>query len=202
MCHCFVDATPHSDDCSHKTWGDFLRDLDDGLDANRRVVTAVRFDGVDQPSFRTPELAELGLSSVKRLDVETDEADQVLSSTADTARAGIAVVTQNVREAADTFRGMDVGIANARLVEIADVIKQLTLLTTALTQAAGVNLGSLVCGEMSGTDIVDAVGLQLEQLLTAQEARDWFAVADCLEFELAPALDSWRFVFDAIEGGN
>jgi hypothetical protein len=164
------------------------------------VVTAVRFDGVDQPSFRTPQLATLGLSTLKRLDVETDAAADVLASTAETARTGIAVVARSAREAADGFRGVDVGSANARLAEVAGVIQQLTLLTTALSRAAGTDLGSLPCGSVSGEEIVDAVGLQLEQLLTAQEARDWYAVADCLEFELAPALDSWRLVFDAIEG--
>ena len=201
MCQCYVDQTPQVGDFSHKTWGDLLQALDNDLGPTHRVVTAVRFDGVDQPSFRTPELAGLGLARLTRLEVQTDAAADVLAETAQTARAGIAVVARNLRQTADSFRGTDVGAANAHLADVAGVIQQLTLLTTALAQAAGVDLSALPCGSVSGAEIVDAVGLQLEQLLTAQEARDWYAVADCLEFELAPALDSWRLVFDAIEGG-
>ena len=43
-----------------ETWGDLLERLDRTLVADGRVVTAVRFDGVDQPSFRDAELAGLG----------------------------------------------------------------------------------------------------------------------------------------------
>ena len=34
-----------------QTWGELLADLDGRLAHDRRIVTAARFDGVDQPSF-------------------------------------------------------------------------------------------------------------------------------------------------------
>jgi hypothetical protein len=200
MCRCVVDRIPQVDDFSHKTWGDFLRGLDEALEPDGRVVTVVRFDGVAQPSFRDPEFAFRRLSTLDVLEVETEAAAEVLASTAATARAGVAVIAHSVREMADTFRGTDVGGANERLAEVAGVIGQLTLLTAALSKAAGTDLDVLDCGPVSGADIVDAVGGRLEQLLGAQEARDWFAAADCLEFDLAPAIDRWRLVFDALEG--
>jgi len=201
MCQCYVDQAADSRDLSRKTWGELLQTLDDNLGSSHRVVTAVRFDGVDQPSFRMPELAAVGLSTFSRVEVETDATVDVLAETAETARTGIAVVARSVREVAEEFRGVEVGTANARLAEVGGVIRQLTLLTTALAQAAGINLADLPCRSMSGAELVDAVSLRLEQLVVAQEARDWYAVADCLEYELAPALDSWRLIFDSIEGG-
>jgi hypothetical protein len=187
------------DEFAHKTWGDVLTALDRRLGPEHRVVTAVRFDGVDQPSFRAGELATLGIATLDRVEVETAPAAEVLTSTATTARAGVVVIARSVREMADTFRGADVCGANARLAEVAGVIGELTLLTAALSKAAGTDLDVLHCGAVSGAEIVDAVGGRLEQLLTAQEARDWCAAADCLEFDLAPAIDRWRLVFDALE---
>ena len=37
-----------------KTWGQLLDALEQGVGTERVVVTAVRFAGVDQPSFREP----------------------------------------------------------------------------------------------------------------------------------------------------
>jgi len=41
-----------------KTWGQLLNALEQGVDAERAVVTAVRFGGVDQPSFLRVRSAE------------------------------------------------------------------------------------------------------------------------------------------------
>jgi hypothetical protein len=199
MCQCFVDSTLQVVDFSQKTWGEILQALDAAAAAEGRVVTVVRFDGVAQPSFRSPELASQKGVAVACVEVETAVADDVLSDTAATARAGLSVISQNVREMADIFRGSDVAGANARLAEVAGVIGQLTLLTAALSKAAGTDLDALHCGLESGADIVNGVGGRLEQLLGAQQARDWCAAADCLEYDLAPAIDRWRLVFDAIE---
>jgi hypothetical protein len=51
----------------------------------------------------------------------------------------------------------------------------------------------------SATQIIDGVGVGLQRLLVWQTAHDWVGAADCLEFDLAPALDRWSSVFDVVE---
>ena len=67
MAHCLVNDTLESFDFLPETWGRVLATLDARLVASRRVVTAVRFDGVDQPSFRSANLAAADLSMVRAL---------------------------------------------------------------------------------------------------------------------------------------
>ncbi len=63
---------------------------------------------------------------------------------------------------------------------------------------AGADVESLACGVGTGAEVMGAVGVVLDTLAQAQEARDWVAVADTLEFDLAPALLEWGGLFDAV----
>jgi hypothetical protein len=68
MVDCLVNDIPERFDFLPETWGALLAGLDRRISAGRRVVTAVRFDGVDQPSFRHPDLAGVALERIARID--------------------------------------------------------------------------------------------------------------------------------------
>ena len=141
-----------------------------------------------------------------RVEVESAEADDLLHDTITTARDSVAVLAAGAIQVADTFRGLNINEAHTCFGELAEGVRQLTLLTAALATAAVVDLSSLWCGPPgafsshgpeTASQIIDGVGVGLQRLLVWQAAHDWVGAADCLEFDLAPALDRWSTVFDA-----
>jgi hypothetical protein len=199
MTACLVDRTPQDADFAPETWGELLAAIDGRLATRHRLVTAVRFDGVDQPSFRGADASARRVATLASLEVETESVDEVVSETSATAQSGIAVVSAACREIAAAFRRGDCVAANVRLVELVDVIRQLTLLTVTAVGATGLNLHTLACGATSAAERIDDACRALEALLDAQSRHDWQEAATCLDEALAPAIDQWASVFTAFE---
>jgi hypothetical protein len=200
MAECFVDADPLCVDPGLKTWGDLLATLEHTLEGEGRLVTAVRFDGVDQPSFREASAAARPLTAVDVVEVGTSTERELLQDTVDAAREGIAALIGASLDIADRLRAGDVAGGNEQLREFFDAVRTLTALTAAVADTNGVSLDALRCEGGSGVDVMNGVATMLGRMLTAQQDADWVATADCLQHEPAPAIGQWRTVFDALEG--
>src|SRR5262245_46658580 len=102
MPDCLINNEPSTPLPGRETWGDWLADLDTALAHDRRIVTAARFDGVDEPSFRTAPVAAWPLGGFGRIEVETADTLALLAETLDMARDSLPVLATNARQAAQT----------------------------------------------------------------------------------------------------
>jgi hypothetical protein len=198
MFECAVNGEPKTFDSGLKTWGDLLDELDVDAAADRQAVTVVRFNGVDQPSFRRAELLAAPLASIGTLEIETVDRTQLLRATLGQAGHSLPVLAASACRAASAFRSADLKGANEQLVSLVEAVRTLTILTVASATAAGTELEELACGVGSGADVLGGVGVVLDTMSVSQSGRDWPAVADALENDLAPALLQWGVVFDAM----
>lgn len=194
-----VNRQPTTLNSGLKTWGELLEELDLDCEADRRTVTEVRFDGVDQPSFRSLELARRPLSSFARIEVEMVDRTRLLRNSLGAAGNSLPVLAASACRAAASFRGHDLAGAHHQLTALIEAVRTLTILTVASATAAGTDLEHLPCGAHSGSDVLGGVGVALDSLAQWQQGRDWIAVADGLEYDLAPALLQWGVVFEAMQ---
>ncbi len=181
-----------------KSWGDLLDVLDDQCAEGLTTVTAVRFGGVDQPSFRATNLALQPLAVLGCIEIETSDRTRLLLGTLGTATQSLPGLAAAACRTANAFRGSDMVAANAQLTAMVEAIRTLTMLTAASATAAGTTLEDLPCGANRATDVLAAVGVVLDTLAQWQQGHDWIAVADALEYDLAPALLEWGAIFDAM----
>ena len=197
MAHCLVNDTAKTFEICPETWGQMLDSLDRTLVADGRVVTAVRFDGVDQPSFRAGALASADLAGIARIDIDADRAAALLTAAVDAAADSLPGLVTGVRMAAAALR--DGGpAAQTDLVALIAAVQALVALAGAAATAAQVSLG--------GTSVQDAPvvaachGLEtaLHGLVAHQAAERWNDLADALDATLAPAIARWTDVLDTI----
>jgi len=199
MPECVLDGVPTPVDSACKSWGELLGALDRRLTAEGRAVTVVRFEGVDQPSFREAHRAGQDLTAVSRIDVESLDVRSLLRETVRVAEEGLTVLAGGSRRVAEAFRGTNVEDANRQLIGFLGAVGHLTTLTGAIGQAGGIDLSTLTCGSSTAAKAIDRVASTLGALASCQQAQNWPAVADGLEHDLAPALAGWRDVLDAID---
>lgn len=199
MVECLVNDAPRRLDSGPETWGDLLKGLDEECAAGRETVTAVRFDGVDQPSFRGPDAAAHSLARVRRIDIEVVDRARLLRNTLGTAGRSLPSLAAAAGRVGQAFRGHDLVDAHQQLTSLVEAIRTLTMLTAASASAAGADLERLPCGAGTAADILGAVGVVLDVLAQGQQGSDWVAVADAMELDLAPTLLEWGVVFDAIQ---
>jgi hypothetical protein len=196
MRECLVNDAPVAVDFRPETWGELLEQLDRSLGLDRRVVTAVRFDGVDEPSFRAAAQTGRALGPVSRVDVSAVEASRLLEDALGAAADSLPALAAGARLTAAAYRA-GAPDAHGQLTALIGAIQSLVALTTAAATAARAAGG----GTPSGGAVAASCGAAetaLVALIDRHTRADWPALADALDGELAPSILDWQHVLGAI----
>lgn len=197
MAHCLVNDTLESFDFTPETWGQVLATLDRTLVTERRVVTAVRFDGVDQPSFRSGDLAAADLSQVARVDIDVEDAAALLAASVDAAGESLSSLVTGVGMTAAALRA-GAGDAQTQLVALVTAVQSLVTLTAAAATAANLSMGEAHGADASVVAACGGLEAALRRLVAHHADGRWTALADALDADLAPAIAGWHDVLEPI----
>jgi hypothetical protein len=180
------------------TWGELL----DIIDAQRAVcddvVTAVRLNGVDEPAFRSVHVRALPLSSHAEVFIETARPADLILQTIVAAEQVAGTIVEAALCLGGSYRGRDVAGANRALIDFAQSLGNLVVVTSAVAQAAEVDLHAVGDGRVSAVEMINHLIAHTDTLLTAQNAGDWTSVADVIEYDIAGAVRRWPMVLKAI----
>ena len=179
-----------------QTWGDLLTVLDADLAAAGEVVTAARLDGVDEPTYREPDFLDKKLAEVEHVDIEAGSPSELARRSVDEAAIALESLRAAARRIGTDFRGHDVSTANRDLSALSDGLRILVTTIHALAQILHLDLNGLDCDGEPAETRIEAAGEALRMLIEAHETEDWITVADVLEYDLDPALGSWRPLLD------
>jgi hypothetical protein len=194
----FRDGVEETVEFPRQSWGDVLAHLESRCAADGRLVTSVRFDGVDQPSFRDPAALRQPITNVATIDIDTSTPTGLLTQSLDEAVRAVGTLASAAERVGAAFRGFDIEQANLDLGELAQGLGTLIALAQALGQAAGVDLDVLATPDGTGSKMIADLTTQAESLIAASDGGDWITVADIIEYDLAPMLRQWSSLFDAL----
>jgi hypothetical protein len=180
-------------------WGDLLRRLEDDAAARGELVSAVRFDGVDDPSFPDPSRRGRPLSEVGTIEVETETPHALVQSALTEGESSAQTLAAAALAAANAFRTGDASTGNARLADFGEGVRFLIAILDTVVTALNVTLDSLESDGRPVTAHLAELMKQLESMIAAQQSRDWATVADILEYELHPSLGAVRAVFSLLK---
>jgi hypothetical protein len=187
----YVNDIPQELESVPETWGDLLATLDERASRSGVVLSAARFDGVEEPSFREPSVISRPLENVDRVDIQMAvpsaflrdcllETIQPLQQTADEARRLSAV-----------YRGHDVTSGHDGLKALAANLSATAVLADMLAGPLAIDLNGLSAEGVTAAQHLQQLGATVDSMVAAQEAKDWLTVADILEYELEPAIRRW-----------
>lgn len=149
-----------------------------------QVVERLQVNGCVIPEPSLEALHDLPLDGVTEIELESRSPRSVALASLDSSAGYLTRVREALDRAAALLRSGDVAAAN-RLY--ADILDALGVLVFSLGAAAA-TLGK--DGEPLGSVGAEASPL-LSSLVEAQGRRDWVRVADSLEHEVSPLLESW-----------
>jgi len=195
MSICTVNGLAHDIEAGLKTWGQLLTTLECGEGLERVVVVAVRFAGVDQPTFREPESLDLNLAGIAPIDVELSTTRELVAYAKETALGGLDALAESARQTADAFRLHDLSRAHSRLADFVTAFQLLTSLTVAVERSNESSGPSEA--DTPGSEILQRLDASLGALIDFDVNEDWISVADVLEYEIADLLPHWAAVMRA-----
>jgi hypothetical protein len=185
---------------SLETWVNLLDLADAAAAASGRAVTAVRCNGVVQPSFRAAEAAARSVATMGRIEIDTADASVRLEQTIAMARQSLTVLASSAVRTAGRFHAGDGEAAGHDLGGLIEAIRSLTVLTGAIASVIDLRRGGHGAVQMAdGTDVTVAVSRALRDLVECQTRQDWTRTAWCLERDLAPAVLRWQALFDRFD---
>lgn len=198
MARILVNELEHTAEPAPETWGELLERLDCASATDGRIVTAARFDGVEEPSFRDEALKATRLANWQTVEVRTDLPRRLLASCLREVSTGVEAMRTAVLRLASLFRGADVSMASAGLSHVAADLQTLVGLVNTLSGPLGLDLASFRADDGTIADHMQALEQHLEAIVQAQSDRDWLTVADVLEYDLEPSLGSWERIFASL----
>ena len=197
MLQIFINDVPGQVDATRQTWGDLLVSLDEQVAGDGLLLTSARFDGVDEPSFRDPEVTARRLNQVRRLDVETATPAVFLRQCLRDAIGPLNQAAEATLSLSARYRTFDLAGCHDGLTALAAELRGLTSLV-AMLGVLQIDLGSFSTDGVAAADQLERFGAALDAVVTAQESEDWLTVADVLEYDLEPAIRRWVDLLTAI----
>jgi hypothetical protein len=191
MLKIYVDHTPQNIQTAPKTWGDLLERLDGDAAAAGRILSSVRFDGVEEQSFREPSAVARQLRDLARVDVETAQPAAFLRECLLEAIPSLHETAQKTLDLATTYRGTDLKPGHEGLRALASDLGAIAVLSDMLSDPLGIDLTQLTVDGVSAAEHTRHLEQTVDALVSAQEAHDWVTVADVLEYELEPSIRRW-----------
>jgi len=181
-----------------ESWGPLLSRLEQEAVSRGEVVTEVRFDGVDEPTFWQPAQVDRPLLDVALVEVMTAPQGGLLDDALVQGAVAAGILAAAAIETGEAFRGTNPATANQQLADLCDGVRSLIALSSAAATAVGVRLDEQDWNGRSGSKQMADLGRQLESIIEAQQSQDWLTVADILEYDFHPALNAWRPVFETL----
>jgi hypothetical protein len=196
MLRLITNGVEQSVENTPKSWLELLTRLDDAAVQQGHMVTAVRFDGVDEPTFRTPEVGAKRLLAVHQIEIETANPAVVIDESLAQGGAAVRVLESAAERLSAQLR---TGRVEPLLSEFDEFVEATRSVATILITAAigfGVELTDIPWADRHAAVQLDELTALLISLLDAKQAQDWATAADILEFDVHPLLSTCVDVFD------
>ena len=194
----YLNDVPQQFENPFKTWGDLLNTLDVRASEAGVILSAARFDGVDEPSFREPAAIARPLGDVRRVDVETAMPIAFLRDCLLEAIEPLHETAQTAKRLSEIYRGHDVMPGHEGLKGLAADLGATAVLADMLAGPLAIDLTAVSIEGVTAAQHLQELGTTVDALVTAQEAQDWVTVADLLEYELEPSIRRWAALLTII----
>ena len=188
MARLLINDEPQIVENTQETLGELLARADRFSADRGLLVTAVRLDGVDEPSFRRPELAAQKLDAIALVEIDAATPASLVAESLHEALSGLAGLRTHALDVARRFRGSRLAFGNTGLAELTKGLGTLVTLVETVSGAMGIAINQVTLDGRPALRLIEDLGRPLVELTEAQTQQDWVTVADILEFDLEPAI--------------
>jgi hypothetical protein len=183
-----------------ETVRDLLDDLYRRTAGTGRVVYRVEIDGRDLSASAEKEMAAVPLADVGRICVTTNSPEELLRNGLEGAIALCDAICADIGKTTEAFRLGEGERGRALYVACVESLGTFFQLSGAILNGFRAGFFSGAKWPASAPEAPsDATADILGRLLEHQKGEDWTAMADVLEFEVAPNLGGWRGFFSALK---
>lgn len=162
------------------------------------VLSHVVLNGLELTEEQQCHPEFVPVEDIRALEVFVTTAREISIESIKITSAQLLEVVVETKKTAEFFRYNDEAEANRRLVLLIEIFEKFVSLLDLLKRALDLDFDAITTEDKSLADLHLGMTSTLNNILRAQQNRDWISVADLLEFELAPILITWSRIIPTL----
>ena len=152
-----------------------------------RLITEVKVNDVTFSERWPGEARVIPLDKIYKIEFLTKPLDFVAEKVLEDIPNKIDEITAGLKEAAELYRVADEQEANLNFVKVVTTLRDFINFITQLKRVNIINWENLDLED----DYEKLIKL-IDEMLDVQEDEDWILLADLIEYELTPIMESWK----------
>lgn len=189
----------YTPEASALSWKDLFAHLLDHVLAPDHGIVRVVVDGIETNEYMGALSGRLIPETVRVIEITTKSKQAITNDSFLKARKLIDTVKNETARTADLYRRGKHEEASAKLVHQMDMIKALVQFVQSIGQNYSIRFDQLefTPGQpLRGK--IDTFLHSLEEMIGAQERKDYVELADFLEYQLSADMDAWSRIVDVL----
>lgn len=180
------------------TLGDLLENLKSSRFGDKEFISAISINGDTIEENKRAGLENKPIGEITSLEISTDHpldvSLRVLENMGEFLRHLVVLINQS----ADKFRMDDETDANKYFINCVEGLQTFVGVLDKVRSLNNIDLSLIKHGSVSAAEKQDELSKIFSSLQVTQADKDWIAVADVLEYELAPLINDWRDILPVI----
>ncbi len=152
-----------------------------------RLITEVKINDVTFSERWPGEARVIPLDKIYKIEFLTKPLDFVAEKLLEDLPYKIDEITAGLKESAELYRVADEQEANLNFVKVITALRDFINFITQLKRVNIINWDNLDL-----EDDYDKLIKLIDEMLDVQEDEDWILLADLIEYELSPLMESWK----------
>ncbi len=162
------------------------------------VVHQIILNGTELTEEQISNIDAISIKEIETLEIFTATPKELSFESIRIAAGQLTEVVEETKKTADFFRYKDESEANQRFVILIEIFQKFLSLLELLKKTLQLDFSAITTEDKSLGELQNDMMEILSLVLASQENKDWITLADLLEFELAPLLNTWSKVIPTL----
>ena len=174
------------------TLGDLLENLKISHFGDKEFISEISINGSSVDDDKRQGMKDRPIDEISSLEISTDHpldvSMRVLENMHDFLRHLVVLINQS----SDKFRMDDETVANKHFINCVEGLQTFVSVLDKVRSLNNLDLSLIKSGSVTAAEKQDELLKIFNSLQVTQTKKDWIAVADLLEYELAPLMNDWK----------
>lgn len=181
-----------------RTLRDVLELVLTDMDTSNSVLHHVLLNGKEMTEEQHYHSELIPVGEVRTLEVSMSTPREIGIESIKIASGQLMDVVDEAKKTANFFRYNDEAEANERLIVLVEIFEKFVSILDLLKRALNIDFSTITTEDKSLAELHGEMTEILNRILQSQQNHDWIALADLLEFELAPILLIWSKIIPTL----
>lgn len=185
------------------TWGNLFQKLlqNDNYIPKDHGIVRVLLDGADSIQVMVEESEKMVPETIEKMELMTKDSISITRDGFGRAATLVESIKKEITAAADLYREGKIKEAAGKIVNIMEAIKPMVNFVNSVGMNFSLNFDEIYYNATTGTTLREKIETflnTLQELVMAQEKKDYVEMADYLEYQLVEDMADWSTIFEVL----